>query len=229
MIRFSGFNKDLNTISGVKTTMKANKGFTLLEVAVVLAIIAILAAILTPVVTSYIDQARITRADNDVKKIAEAINLFKRDTGVFPPYLSYSAATAGSSPVTCLVSGTAAVTTSANIFTGGAAWNCGTTTASIGLLQDYLNVTSGIASSIPFTGEAVGGRVAYRGPYLDGVQGTDPWGNPYVVNSGNLTASFTNYAFAISAGPNGVLNTTQTQAKTAAFAVTTDDVAALIR
>ena len=40
--------------------MKSN-GFTLIELAVVLAIIAVLAAVLTPMVTGYIDQARIER------------------------------------------------------------------------------------------------------------------------------------------------------------------------
>ncbi len=35
-----------------------SKGFTLIELAVVLAIIAVLAAVLTPMVTGYLDQAR---------------------------------------------------------------------------------------------------------------------------------------------------------------------------
>ena len=52
--------------------MKPNKGFTLIELAVVLAIIAVLAAILTPLVTSYIDQARTTRAAADVRATAQA-------------------------------------------------------------------------------------------------------------------------------------------------------------
>jgi prepilin-type N-terminal cleavage/methylation domain-containing protein len=51
----------------------SDEGFTLLEMAVVLAIIAIIAAILTPVVTKYIDQARTARADEDTKKIAQAV------------------------------------------------------------------------------------------------------------------------------------------------------------
>ena len=39
-----------------------SKGFTLIELAVVLAIIAVLAAVLTPMVTGYLDQARVARA-----------------------------------------------------------------------------------------------------------------------------------------------------------------------
>src|SRR5205085_2716033 len=40
-------------------TMKDSRGFTLIEMVVVLAVIAILAAILTPIVTSYIERARV--------------------------------------------------------------------------------------------------------------------------------------------------------------------------
>ena len=53
--------------------MPTNKGFTLIELAVVLAIIAILAAVLTPIVTGYIDQARQTRGQGDVRAIATSI------------------------------------------------------------------------------------------------------------------------------------------------------------
>src|SRR2546428_14094274 len=60
------------------------KGFTLIELAVVLAIIAVLAAVLTPMVTGYLDQARVTRAQADVRTIADAVKLYRRDTGQWP-------------------------------------------------------------------------------------------------------------------------------------------------
>src|SRR5262250_2527714 len=63
-----------------------SRGFTLIELAVVLAIIAVLAAVLTPMVTGYLDQARTARAQADVRTIADAIKLYRRDTGRWPIY-----------------------------------------------------------------------------------------------------------------------------------------------
>src|SRR5437764_14905576 len=63
-----------------------SKGFTLIELAVVLAIIAVLAAVLTPMVSGYLDQARVARAQADVRTIADAIKLYNRDTGRWPIY-----------------------------------------------------------------------------------------------------------------------------------------------
>jgi prepilin-type N-terminal cleavage/methylation domain-containing protein len=218
------------SISGVNA-MKTNKGFTLLEVAVVLAVIAILAAMLTPIVTSYIDQARVTRAQNDVKKIAEAVLLFKRDTGFFPGYNITSEATSGailsgnSNGLSgCLISGSGAIAlsnTGSAYFTGN--WTC----ANPGLLETYLNVNSlGVATSGL---GAVGGKTAYRGPYLDGLAGTDPWGHPYAVNSANFASSATNYAYAISAGPDSTFDTPINVAKSSTFAASDDDIVALIK
>jgi prepilin-type N-terminal cleavage/methylation domain-containing protein len=210
--------------------MKANKGFTLLEVAVVLAVIAILAAILTPIVTSYIDQARVTRASNDVKKIAEAINLFKRDTGTYPGYNIASEAAAGSALSYgtnglsgCLLTGSSVTGTvnSSGVASLGA-WSC----ANAGLLETYLNL-----NSLGFTAadNSVGGKTSFRGPYLDGLSGSDPWGNRYAVNSSNFSASATSWAYAVSAGPDGVIDTNQNPPKTSIFAATDDDIVALIK
>src|SRR5688572_26149559 len=65
---------------------KDNRGFTLMEMVVVLAVIAILAAILTPIINSYIDRARFNSAQSDVKNIAAAIVQFNTDTRVWPIY-----------------------------------------------------------------------------------------------------------------------------------------------
>ena len=64
-----------------------SRGFTLLEMVVVLAVIAILAAVLTPIITSYVERARNDAARNDLKNIAAAVVQFNTDTKVWPIYL----------------------------------------------------------------------------------------------------------------------------------------------
>jgi prepilin-type N-terminal cleavage/methylation domain-containing protein len=201
-----------------KITMKSSKGFTLIELAVVLAIIAILAAILTPIVTSYIDQARDVRARADVGAIARAVMLYQRDTGRYPIYDTFAAANADTATADLLVTSGAAPTSS-----GGWA------TLSSDPLNEFLNVNKlGLA-----TGAATGGNlgaVAFRGPYLDSVMEGDPWGNRYIVTAAHLKRTVqNNWAFVVSAGPDGTLNTSYTNAKTGALSASGDDLVSLIR
>ena len=189
------------------------KGFTLMEMAIVLAIISILAAVLTPVVLNYVDQARIVRATADVKTIADAIRLYQRDTSRYPIYANATQAASDTAAATQLV-GPGSIPSSA------ATWSAFTTTTDLTIIlnQNLL----GLASS------AQVGKVAYRGPYIGSLD-SDPWGNRYVVTATNLKVASTTWAFVISAGPNGVLDTNPTQANTAAFMVSGDDLVAIIK
>jgi prepilin-type N-terminal cleavage/methylation domain-containing protein len=66
--------------------MIGNRGFTLIEVIVVAAIIAILAGILVPMIFNQIDEAKLTRAEGDCKTISTAILMFRKETGKWPYY-----------------------------------------------------------------------------------------------------------------------------------------------
>src|SRR5439155_18709339 len=66
--------------------LRGQYGFTLVEMAIVLAIIAVLTAILTPLVTNYVSQARVGKAQADVRTIGEAIGHFEKDVGRFPMF-----------------------------------------------------------------------------------------------------------------------------------------------
>ncbi len=64
--------------------LKRNAGFTLPEVAAVVAITATLAAIIVPVAVDQIEKSRIARAAVDIDAIHGAIQLFFGDTGEWP-------------------------------------------------------------------------------------------------------------------------------------------------
>ena len=62
----------------------AARGFTLIEIMVMVVIIGLLAAIVAPNVIGNIDQAAITRARQDVRSIETALNLYRLDNFRYP-------------------------------------------------------------------------------------------------------------------------------------------------
>ncbi len=64
--------------------MKNNKGFTLLEIIVVVFILSLLAAIVAPKIMGRTDDARIAEAKIQIKNFETALRLFKLDNGFYP-------------------------------------------------------------------------------------------------------------------------------------------------
>lgn len=60
------------------------RGFTLIEIMVVVVILGILAAIVAPKLLNKPDEARVTKATADIKGLEQALGLFKLDNGFFP-------------------------------------------------------------------------------------------------------------------------------------------------
>jgi len=63
---------------------RSQKGFTLLELLVVLAILGLLAAIVGPQVLRYLGSSKSQAAQVQAKNIVAALNLYRLDTGRFP-------------------------------------------------------------------------------------------------------------------------------------------------
>lgn len=63
---------------------KQQSGFTLLEIIVVVAIIAILAAYIAPKVTGRADDARIAKAKSDIRVLESSLELYKLDNFTYP-------------------------------------------------------------------------------------------------------------------------------------------------
>ncbi len=66
------------------TKVRLNQGFTLLEIIVVVAIIAILAAYIAPKVAGRVDDARISKAKSDIRVLESSLELYKLDNFTYP-------------------------------------------------------------------------------------------------------------------------------------------------
>ena len=64
--------------------MRKQRGFTLIEVMVVVVILGILAALIVPKIMSRPEQARMVKAKQDILAIQSALDLYKLDNGLYP-------------------------------------------------------------------------------------------------------------------------------------------------
>ncbi|RLB12084.1 MAG: hypothetical protein DRG39_02825 [Deltaproteobacteria bacterium] len=174
--------------------MKKKKGFTLIEVVVVLAVIGILIALLTPMITSYVRDARIRRAQSDTKTIAAAVQAFSKDLADWPIWKDGTKRKA-TDPVF-----DALYTSSGDTPATGS----GVSIPSTSNMDTIENQLVDNKPSYPTTGTR-----KWMGPYLEKVS-ADPWGNKYYVDVKGLQPANINSmmpAFVVSAGPNKKLET----------------------
>ena len=171
--------------------MAGNRGFTLIEVIVVAAIIAILAGILVPMIFSQIDEAKITRAQADCRSISTAVLMFRKETGKWP-YFVPGVADCSLKYVT-LQSGTGTEPTDVP-----GDWNIGLNAFALGNILNLPGVNPPIAQAC-YNDKAKS--------YLSEDR-SDPWGHQYIVGAANFAND--NPVWVISAGPNGQLDTSVT-------------------
>ena len=62
----------------------ANRGFTLIEIMIVVVIIGILAGVIAPIIMDRPDQARMIAARNDIQTIMSALKLYRLDNATYP-------------------------------------------------------------------------------------------------------------------------------------------------
>ncbi len=170
------------------------RGFTLIEVVIVIAVMAILAAVLVPVVGNNIRSARQARAVADAKTIGEAVVRFRQDLGFWPLRNAAGAAV----PV---LRGPGAFAQAADWLD----WNVAPT-----LDMAFHLVSNGAALRADAASRAQG-LPCWNGPYLSGVS-ADPWGRPFLANvtylEGGPAADASRRVFVLSAGPDGAIDTT---------------------
>ena len=64
--------------------MKQQRGFTLIEILVVITILAILGALIVPKIMDRPNDARVTAAKQDIGSLLQALKLYKLDNGRYP-------------------------------------------------------------------------------------------------------------------------------------------------
>jgi len=66
------------------SAFKTHRGFTLIEILVVIVILGILAALIVPRIMERPDEARVVAARSDIQAVMSALKLYRLDNGVYP-------------------------------------------------------------------------------------------------------------------------------------------------
>ncbi len=166
--------------------MRNRDGFTLMEMAVVLAVVAVLVAILVPTVAKHIRDSQITRANNEVQVIAAAVMMLYKDTGKWPSTNADGPAGGVSRLLTGESGDSVATGTAAGARTGAANWG---TLGPAKQICDFLYYNNpdddAGATNQNQSGQdyPISGDFSWRGPYIDRPHYLDPWGRQYVVSA----------------------------------------------
>lgn len=223
-------------------------GMSLVEVTIILMTLAILTAVAAPAITDYVQDARDTKAKEDIEAIGTAVSRLVRDTGKPGLVLVASTAFTEANRVDLLVSegnvpdvGTQASYTNANL-NDSINWDEGDATGYANddtMLNQFL--ANAPAYTVPqtedFTQPGPSFGIGWRGAYLGRAIGPDPWGNRYMATTAFLgvgtdaadTAAdgykgWTRDAIVISAGRNGVMENPVGGTTNAGTGVSGDDV-----
>lgn len=82
--RTSGLHPSPTALPSSRRRLSEERGFTFIEIMVVVAILAILAALVVPRIMGRTDDAKRTAAKVQIRNIEGALQLYKLDNGVFP-------------------------------------------------------------------------------------------------------------------------------------------------
>ena len=174
------------------------KGFTLLEILIVVAIIAVLVAVLVPIAVNQMEKADITRAWSDINAIATAVTNFRSDTKEYPTRDNHG--TQNWAEVLYSGKNWAA---QGETFAGGADY---------GNNRDRMWFHFNIDDNTRYPVWNSTTLIGWHGPYLDR-DPLDPWGHMYILSTKAMThpsGGTTYYSWILSAGSNGEFQTDDT-------------------
>lgn len=192
------FNEDI-----MRAKITGQRGMSLVEATIILMVLAILTSVIAPSMGDYVNEARNTKAKEDVEAIGTAIIRMVRDTGL--RCLSRDTATPCNlaNRVELLVSGSAVGSNEPKVVSADYVPTAGTSSNDTGL--NWAGATNEVADAsralmtdqfvsntlagtdytpVSFTGGG-GPRagIGWRGAYLTGPVDVDPWGFMYQANT----------------------------------------------
>jgi type II secretory pathway pseudopilin PulG len=211
------------------TRLKSERGMSLVEATIILMVLAILTSVLAPSVGDYVNDARQTKAKEDIEAIGTAIMRMLRDTGKPFPQIAVGTnydhdnrvdllVSEGNTPSITAGTGTALEADPGDYLVVAALdWDDSTAQAGVELATEHLvtNATGYTGVTFPASGGPRPG-LGWRGGYLSPATGPDPWGNRYGcttvwLNPGadnTTTGKGTNKdAFCLTAGGDGNVDT----------------------
>ncbi len=199
----------------MKSTRNFNRrGFTLIEIVIAVAIVAIFAAAMSPMVFRHLGDAKISKAQNETEVIATAVLSYYKDVGKWP--ITNADGPSGNAVDRVLSSTNVALGAGPDAAGGAANWGTYGTTKPLGDYLYFNNADNNSSVTGVDQNESGGdwptsGKGAWRGPYVESYSFDDPWGNAYIVNSqyfqGAYSGTVRHKIFALSAGPNGLWET----------------------
>ncbi len=184
------------------------RGFTLLEITIILAVIAILGLILAPSVFNFLNQSRLARAQNDVRILADSVFEFFRDSGFHAQFGDGQR----QSHIALLVSPGAV----GEARPGAEPW-LNTDPTMVDFISNQLVNNRPSSGDIGYPLKTALSGSGWNGPYLNAHMQSDPWGNRYAINVEYLSVNPGAFeaggvqqkraVWALSAGPDGVFDT----------------------
>jgi prepilin-type N-terminal cleavage/methylation domain-containing protein len=202
-------------------TARSTSGFSLVEVLVAVAAAVILAAVLTPMAFTYLDESRIARAHADAATVSAAMMRFFQDTKKWPGqveildspairFLTVGDATPTSLPTLAGTIGIGAATCADGL--SGVQAGVTSFAAASPTTVNTLNVTDLLQIPPP-----VADYPNWKGPYLTSTLEGDPWESVYIINiiplfcgepvTTEAPGGALGFAWILSGGPNRTLQT----------------------
>jgi len=166
-------------------------GFSATEVTTVLTALTILSGVAAPAVNDYVEDAKLVRAQADVRTLAVSLVRLFHDVGV------ERARRAAWGNYDLLVGAGAVPDTSGE---AASAWGRRTSPDRVGILDDHL-----VTNAAEYPSLDLRARHGWRGAYLQDRVDADPWGRRYEVNVGALRSRQFD-TVVLSAGPDGIVH-----------------------